>query len=117
MSHVTLNKEIVWARYELGEDFFEEYIQYFKAHADETQLALDRAFAGAEMEKIAACAHDLKGLCFNLGLEKFAAHLASIEKLSAAGVSDRLQLGIKEVASLSDEGICALEAYRDEQKG
>lgn len=111
-----LNEDVVWSRYELGIDFFEEYLEYFRSHSGEIYAKLTQALDKKDMVEVARFAHDLKGLCFNLGLERFAAHLKAMETLSAEGAVDALQSHLNELPELSKQAMLALETYRDKQE-
>jgi len=112
-----LNQDVIWSRYELGTDFFNEYLVYFEEHADKIYKALNTQFQAREFEEMARSAHDLKGLCFNLGLEAYAEHLIMIERLAYNEVVEVLPAHIEQLPGLTKQAIAALVDYRTAQEG
>ncbi|MDT8445519.1 MAG: Hpt domain-containing protein [bacterium] len=110
-----LNEEVTVSRYELGLDFFNEYIEVFTSEAQQTCSELAELFEAANYEQLVRRAHDLKGLCFNLGLERFAAHLKSMENLGKASDREGLSTAVAALEDLKTEAVAALIAYRDAQ--
>lgn len=115
MNDKVLNEQVTASRYELGADFFDEYIQVFTDDAEQTSSELAQLLESGDFSNLAKRAHDLKGLCFNLGLERFAAHLKSMENM--AKQSDRAGLAdaVAALDGLRTQAVEALVNYRDAQ--
>lgn len=112
-----LNEEVTWARYELGEDFFEEYIQFFGQTATEVHRDLLALLAAKNSPAIAAKAHDLKGLCLNLGLELFGRQLKLVEQ--AANEQDWVLVKglLAHFPKMREDSVAALVEYKKRQSG
>lgn len=115
MNELVLNEQVTSSRYELGADFFDEYIDVFTSEAEQTSSELAELLDSGDFPNLAKRAHDLKGLCFNLGLERFAAHLKSMENMAKqsdrAGLSD----AVAALEGLRKQAVEALTNYRDAQ--
>jgi len=115
MSDPVLIDEVIYARWELGEDFFDEYLEYFTATSGEVKADLQTSFVAKQMDALESRAHDLKGLCSNLGLARYTKHLALMEKWARESERPSLEKALARMDSLTAEAIAALKAYKAKQ--
>ncbi|OGH01957.1 MAG: hypothetical protein A2600_04420 [Candidatus Lambdaproteobacteria bacterium RIFOXYD1_FULL_56_27] len=112
-----LNEEVTWARYELGEDFFEEYIQFFGQTALEVHQDLVGLLGSKNSPAIASKAHDLKGLCLNLGLEIFGKQLKAVERAAVEQDWALVKGLLAQFPKLREESVAALVEFKLRQSG
>ena len=115
MSDPILLETVIYARWELGEDFFDECLAYFTQTSALVSQELWHAFEEQNWEQFMAKAHDLKGLCSNLGLARFAKHLALMENLAQTNEIPSLKIALARLNNLAEEAISALKDYKASQ--
>ncbi len=91
----------------LGEGF-DDFVRRFIASAEAGVDAMDRAFAGDDLERVAARAHDLKGTAGYLGATDLARRLGLLQQAAEAGDREQVRVQVSAVRAAWGQAIARL---------